>query len=287
MFAYYECVNNPSASRMLLDAASNWLREKGLKAMRGPWSFVSQEWGSVVEGFTPPPVVMAPYNPPWYNEHYLTYGLEKIKDLLVYLIDCRQGYQVPERIILLTDKIAHRYGIRTRMVDMRNFEQDVNLIMELSNASLVDNWGYAPVTDAEAKAMANDLKPVIHPKAVLFAEEIATGRPIGFAISIPDVNILLKKIGGRLFPFGWLRLLWGLPRLHQYRMFALGVIPEYHGKAVDSLLYRAMYDLLIHPDLRMEINYVLEDNDPMNNAILKLGASPMRRYRVYQMDLQR
>jgi len=77
----------------------------------------------------------------------------------------------------------------------------------------------------------------------------------------------------------------GIPRLHRYRMFALGVIPEYQGKAVDSLLYRALYEALYTKDLWMEVNYVLEDNYPMINAIKKLGAVPLRRYRVYEMGI--
>jgi ribosomal protein S18 acetylase RimI-like enzyme len=99
------------------------------------------------------------------------------------------------------------------------------------------------------------------------------------------VNRILRGLNGRLLPFGWAKLLWMLPRLHQYRMFALGVLPEYHGKGVDSLIYRALYDSLFSSDLRMEINYVLEDNGPMNNAILKLGARPLRRYRIYQKHI--
>jgi GNAT superfamily N-acetyltransferase len=134
--------------------------------------------------------------------------------------------------------------------------------------------------------MAHDLKPIIHPKAVVFAED-RQGKGIGFAIAIPDVNIILKKMNGSLFPLGWLRLLWELPRLTAYRMFALGVVPEYHGKAIDSLLYRALYEACYSDKIRMEINYVLEDNGPMNNAILKLNAKPLRRYRVYQMPIYR
>jgi len=95
----------------------------------------------------------------------------------------------------------------------------------------------------------------------------------------------IKGLNGRLFPFGWIKVLYGLPRLRQYRMFALGVIPEYHGKAVDSLLYRALYESCYSPDVRMEINYVLEENGPMNNAIIKLGARPLRKYRVYEMAI--
>ena len=167
---------------------------------------------------------------------------------------------------------------------MQNFSHEVETIIELSNQSLADNWGYSPVTEAEVRAMAHDLKPIIHPKAVLFAED-EQGRPIGFAIAIPDVNQILKGMHGSLFPLGWIKMLWQLPRLTQYRMFALGVIPQYHGMGIDSLIYRALYEACYSPDIRMEINYVLEDNYPMNNAILKLGAKPLRRYRVYEMDI--
>jgi GNAT superfamily N-acetyltransferase len=141
------------------------------------------------------------------------------------------------------------------------------------------------VTEAEVTAMARDLKPILHPKAVIFAED-SQGKAIGFAIAIPDVNVLIKGLNGRLLPFGWIKLLRGLPRLKQYRMFALGVIPEYHGKGIDSLIYRALYESCYSPDLRLEINYVLENNYPMNNAILKLGAKPLRKYRIYEMKIQ-
>ena len=284
LFGYYECPPDSSASRLLLITVTEWLKEQGMSSMRGPWSFVSQEWGSVIEGFKPSPVVMSPYNPPFYNDHYLAFGLEKVKDLLVYYIDAKEGYQVPDRILTLTDKVANRYGLHIRQIEMSRVEEEVNTIMALSNDSLEKNWGYSPVTDAEVRAMAHDLKPVIHPKAVLFAETTA-GRPVGFAIAIPDVNVVLKKIKGRMFPFGWIRLLTGIPGLRSYRMFALGVIPEYHGKGVDSLLYRALYEKCFTPDLFMEINYVLDDNAPMNNAILKLGAKPFRKYRIYEKKI--
>lgn len=284
LFGYYECPPDEQASRLLLSAARNWLAERGMTAMRGPWSFVSQEWGAVIEGFTPPAVVMAPYNPDGYNRQFANFGLSKIKDLVVYEIDTRDGYTIPERILTLTDRVAERYGVKVRPLDMRNFEREVDTLINLSNQSLIENWGYSPVTEAEVRALARDLKPIIHSKAVLFAED-RNGKPVGFAIAIPDVNVIFKKIRGRLLPFGWLALLWMLPRLTQYRMFALGVIPEYHGKAVDSLMYRALYEACYTPNIRMEINYVLEDNAPMNNAILKLGARLIRRYRVYQMNI--
>ena len=274
LFGYFECIQNPQAARLLLETACAWLKERGMKSMRGPWTFVSQEWGMVVEGFTPSPIVMAPYNPAFYNEYLMDFGLQKVKDLLCWYVSAQEGYHIPPRILELTDTVAKRYGIHVRPVDMHRYEDEVKLIVELSNSSIIDNWGYSPVTEAEVQATARDLKPVVQPKAVLFAED-AKGRPVGFAIAIPDVNSLLKGLNGSLLPFGWFKLLTGIPRLKRYRMFALGVIPEYQGKAVDSLLYRALYESLYTPETWMEINYVLEDNWPMINAIKKLGSDSL------------
>ena len=284
LFGYYECIDNIKASGLLLETAADWLRKKEMKIMRGPWSFVSQEWGLVVEGFTPSPVIMAPYNPSYYIEHMVSFNLNKIKDLLVYYISVKEGYKIPDRIMTLTDDVAKRYGVNVRQVDMKNYEKEVQTVIDLSNKSLIDNWGYTSVTKAEAEAVARDLKQIIQPKGVLFAED-QQGRAIGFAITLPDVNKLLKGMNGKLFPLGWLKLLVGLPKLKSYRLFALGVVPEYHGKGIDSLLYRALCESLYTPDTWLEINYVLEDNAPMNNAIIKLNAKPLRRYRIFQKDL--
>lgn len=284
LFGYYECINNQEASKALFDSASGWLKEKGMKYIRGPWSFVSQEWGLVVEGFEPSPTVMAPYNPVYYIDHLTNYNFQKIKDLLVYYISVTEGYSIPDRILTLTNDVINRYNIHTRHLNMKDYNNEVGRIIELSNRSLVDNWGFTSVTNPEAEAIANDLKSIINPKGVIFAED-KDSNPIGFAITIPDINTILKDMKGRLLPFGWIKLLRGLPRLTRYRLFALGVIPEYHGKGIDSLLYRALYESLYTSETWLEINYVLEDNAPMNNAIIKLNAKPLRRYRIYQKEI--
>jgi GNAT superfamily N-acetyltransferase len=284
LFGYYECIENSEAAEMLMESAATWLRNKGMKIMRGPWSFVSQEWGLVIEGFVPPPVLMAPYNPSYYESHMVSFNLHKIKDLLVYYLSVKEGYTIPDRIMTMTDDVAQRYGISVRNVDMKNYDKDVQHVIDLSNKSLINNWGYTSVTKAEAEAVARDLKPILQPKGVIFAED-KEGNPVGFAIALPDVNKLLKGLNGRLFPFGWLKLLLGLSKLCSYRLFALGVLPEYHGKGIDSLLYRALCESLYTPETWMEINYVLEDNAPMNNAIHKLNAKPLRKYRIYQKEL--
>lgn len=281
LFGSYECSDVPEGSRLLLDTARTWLQQRGMKTMRGPWSFASQEWGLVLEGFQPPPVILAPYNPPYYNRHLTSFGMDKVKDLLVYYVDLRGGYQIPPRYLTLTDQVQKRYGVRVRSADMSKLEQEVAIVVEITNRSIPGNWGFYPVTAGEARAMAHDLKDILNPEAVLTAED-RYGKAIGFSLPIPDVNVLLRGLNGRL-PFGWLKLLLGIPRIRQYRLFALGVLPEYQGKAVDALLYRRTYEVLGKKLDRLEINYVLEDNTRMNNALKNLGVKDLRRYRVFQM----
>ncbi len=285
MFAYLECDRLDGAgAALLLEAARDWLRRRGMKTMRGPWSFLSQEWGLVVEGFSPEPVVMAPYNPPEYERMLEDFGLRKAKDLLCWELSVPDGYRIPDRILTLTDAVAKRYGLSMRTIDFSNFEREVELFAKLSLETLKDNWGISPITDEEIAALARDLRPVLRRECVIFAEN-EKGEDVGFALSIPDVNVILKKTGGRMLPFGWARLLWGIPRLRRYRMFALGVAAGYQGRGVDALLYREMWERMAGPDVTMEVNYVLEDNAPMVNAITKLGARPSRRYRVYEASI--
>lgn len=283
-FGYFECPHDPEAARLLLDAARDWLRSRDMTRMRGPWTFVSQEWGLVIEGFEPSPCVMGPYNPPFYRHLLEGAGLAKAKDLLVFEIDAAKGYRVPNRILDLTDRVRNRIGVTVRRLDMANYDADVTHVFDLVNKSITGNWGYVPQTEAEVRAVARDLRPVVDPRGVVFAE-YPEGAPIGFAIAIPDVNVALKGLNGRLFPFGWSRLLWRMRRLNAWRMFALGVVPAFQGRGVDALLYRALHDSLYAPDTRLEINYILEDNKPMLNAVSRLGATPLRRYRVYEQAL--
>jgi len=284
LFGSFECVQDETGAHMLLDAAREWLVQKGMHAMRGPWSFASQEWGLEIEGGGLPPVILAPHNPSYYAQFFETFGLGKAIDLLAYLADLRDGYVFPERYLTLTERIQSRFGVTVRPVRMDHLAEDVRIIMALSNRAISDNWGYYPVTEDEATVIAQDLKKIVNPKTLLIAED-ASGNPIGFGLSLPDINTLLKGMHGRLLPFGWLKMLFGLKKIRQYRMWALGVVPEYQGKAIDTLLYKATYDALKEIEVRMEINYVLEDNHRMNNALLKLGVKPARRYRVYEMEI--
>lgn len=282
-FGSYECVDDAELATALLSAARDWLQARGMTAMRGPISFESQNWGFIVEGFDYPPTVMSPYNPPFYNRQMEAFGLRKVKDLEVYRGDASGGYVLPERFVRHLQRIQERHQVRVRTVDMKRLESEVRIIVDLANRSLAHNWGYAPVTDAEAAEMARSLKLILDPTVVFIVE--SAGQPIGFSIAFPDVNEVLRGLDGRLFPFGIFKLLFGLKKVNSYRLWALGIVPEFHRRGIDTLLYVKTYETLQPRGARVEANYVLEDNFAMKDALLKLGLQLVRRYRVYEMPL--
>lgn len=268
---------------MLLDATEKWLKEKGMQVMRGQWNFISQDIGFVCEGFDLPPIVLSSYNLPYYNEQMVKYGMKKANDLLVYNCDTSKDYKIPGRFLNLTDKIAQRYRVTIRQINMRKLVEDVRIIVHLTNEALKDNWGFYPVDEKEAEQTASDLKMIVHPEVVLIAE--VDGEPIGYLIALPDVNDILKGMNGRLFPIGIFKLLKGIKKLNRYRIWALGILPQYQRKGISVLMFRILNDILTPKGSYVEVNWVLEDNDLMNNAIIKLKMDLVKRYRIYEKQI--
>ncbi len=207
-----------------------------------------------------------------------------MKDLLVYDADIGKGYQLPLRVNGFYDKFLKRYpDIRIRRIDMKRIKEDAHAIWEISNTALADNWGYVPVDLPVMEDMLRKLQLIVDPDAVWIVED--KGKPVGFCLGFPDINVILKKTGGRLFPFGWFTLLTGVKKLRDYRLFGLAVHPDWQGKALDSLMYIHLYNNLAAKKVRMEANYILEDNLRIRNALEKLGMNRIKTYRIYEKPL--
>ncbi len=283
-FGHYECIDYQEAAMLLLGTAEKWLRDRGMKTMRGQWNFVSQDIGLIVDGFDMPPIVMSSYNPTYYNEQLTHFGMKKAKDLLVYNCDLTTGYKIPERFVSFTDKIAERYRVTVRPISMKNLVEDARIIVRLTNAATGGNWGYYPVEESEAEQIAADLKMVIHPEVVLIAE--VDGEPIGYLLTLPDVNDILKDMKGRLLPFGIFKLLRGIKKLRRYRIWALGLLEPYQKKGISVLMFRRLNDILAPKKAYVEANWVLEDNTLMNNALKQLEFDVVKKYRIYEKEIK-
>ena len=198
-FGAFECIDDDAAGSMLVQAAEKWLKGKGVGAIQGPINPVAENWGFVLEGYDRDPVYMSPWNPPYYHGFFTCCGYEKAKDLLVYEADMMKGYVLPERLNGFYDRFIMRYpGIRIRRLDMNRIKEDARAIWEISNIALAGNWGFVPLDLAVMEDMLRKLKLIVDPDAVWIVEN--NGKAVGFCLGFPDINILLKKINGKLFP---------------------------------------------------------------------------------------
>jgi len=283
-FGAFECIENQQAANLLLSASTKWLKERGMTAMRGPIHPIAESWGFLLKGYESKPVLMASYNPPYYHDLMESFGLNKIKDLLAYEADISAGYQVPERIGRFTQQLLERHPeFSVRRIDRKNLMTDAEHIWKITNIALSDNWGYVPVDEFVMKDLVRRLKVILDADAIWFVQD--KGVPVGYALGFPDPNLIIHAIKGKLFPTGFLHLLLGKKHIRRYRLFGLGVLPQYHGLGLDVLLYKNLYDALIKKEFLLEANYILEDNWKIRNALEKLNLVRTKEYRVYEMSL--
>ena len=280
-FGLFESERDARTSNALFDAASQWLSALGLETMRGPASFsMNEECGLLVNGFDGPPVVMMSYNPAWYEELVDAYGFTKAKDLLAYYLP---NATPTDRMLRLADKLRERYRVTVRTLDKKRFWDEVALVRQVYNEAWQDNWGHLPMTEAELTYMAKQLKPVVDPSLVVFAE--IDGEIAGFGLALPDLNVALKQMNGNLFPFGWAKALWYSRKIRTARILILGVLEKHRRSGVAELME---LELLKNGPARgivnAEFSWILEDNAMMRAPLEKLGARVYRTYRMYDVS---
>lgn len=282
-FGFYESINDRDVAKSLFDTAHEWLKKRNVTAMRGPASpSVNDEYGVLIDGFNETPAVLMPYNPPYYAELFESVGLRKVKDLYSYLL--RGKSFVSEKLARVTEMVRKKEGLTFRSIDMKNFNREVATIKQLYNRAWQYNWGSVPMTDQEFEALAKDLKPVVVPDLVLIVEY--KGEPIGFSLSLPDLNMALKhNTKGYLLP-GLYCLMRYKKTINKARVIVLGVIPEHKKTGAASVLFYETGKRAV--DLGYvfgEAGWVLEDNVMMNRAAAMMSGERYKTYRIYEMPI--
>ena len=280
-YGFFECVDDQAVASALFDAAGGWLEQQGLTTMRGPASpSLNDECGLLVQGFATPPTLMMPHNPSPYVRLTERAGFTKAKDLICYE---STSTDMPERLIRGAKLVAERKGITLRGLDMKRFTEEVETIKRLYNAAWEQNWGTVPLTDAEIDHLAKQLKPIVVPELVVFAE--MRGEIIGFAVALPDFNVALKhNPSGRLY--GLPMILWHARKISRLRILLLGALKEYRHTGVDALMYAWIWEKGLAKGFRWgEAGWILEDNAAMTNGVLRLGFRPYKTYRIYDRAL--
>lgn len=281
-FGFFDAVDQQPVADALFQAGAGWLKARGLTQVRGPASFsTNDECGLLVEGFETAPTLLNPHNPPYYVALLERAGFRKAKDLYQYQ---STNPTMPERLIQGARLIAQRKKITLRGLDMKHFDQEVERIKEVYNAAWEKNWGFIPMTNAEIDHLAKQLKPVVVPDLVVFAER--EGKLIGFAVALPDLNVALRhNPSGRLFP-GLLKVLWAARKITRIRILLLGLLKEYRMSGTDALMYHWIWEKGYALGYRWaEAGWILDDNTVMNNALLRLGFERYKTLRLYDRAL--
>jgi GNAT superfamily N-acetyltransferase len=286
-FGLFESVEDPRVARALADAAAGWLKARGMVTMRGPMNLSTNEEisspGVLVDGFDTPPTVAMSHNPPYYGALLEGAGLEKAKDLLAFWI----GSPIPpERLVRGVERMTRREGVTLRSMNMRRLPEEVAVIEEIYNSAWARNWGFVPMTPEEFAYMAKDLKSVVDPDLCIIAEK--EGDPVGFAISLPNLNEAIRHIpDGKLFPFGFLKFLWYKRKIGSARIMTLGLRPEYQkSSGIGAAMYLRTFQVAgEHGYNQGEASWILEDNFLMRQALEKVGFELYKTYRVYERGL--
>ncbi len=283
-FGFFECKNDREAAHKLFDAAKDWLKNKGLSAMRGPANPSSNdEYGLLIKGFDDSPRLMMTYNPEYYIGLIEDYGFTKAKDLYAYRI-YNEEMSKSDKLFRVAEIARKRTGIKINQIDMKNFKAELEKVKYVYNKAWAPNWGFIPMTDDEIDNLAKDLKPLVEESLVLFGE--INGETVGFALVMLDFNELFKDFNGRLFPFNFIKLLTKRKKISWARTITLGIIPEHQKKGLDAVFYSE----IIHRAAKIgifkgEASWILEDNEMMKRGAEVMNGEIYKIYRIYQKDI--
>lgn len=283
-FGFFECIDDQTVASLLVKAATGWLKDRGLTEVIGPANpSMMDEVGILVEGFDQYPSILMPYHKRYYDRLLKTEGFEKAMDLYAFRIS--QDTVDADRIKRAGQIVKKRNpGLKIREIDLKKIDEEVQIVRDIFNRSWSENWGFIPLTEEELSTLADDLQMILDPKFAHVAE--VDGEPVAFSIALPDLNQALRHMNGRLFPTGIFKLLWYQRKIDQIRTALMGVVPEYRGKGIDSLLHLEAIENGLEVGIHSsELGWVLETNTNMIRVAERMGAHIEKSYRMYRKEL--
>ena len=286
-FGMIEAEDDIQTFRILLDTAENWLRKQGMRRICGPFNLsINQELGLLVDGFDTPPSLMMGHARPYYADRMQDNGYQKEKDLLAYIISTDS--ELSKAVKTITAKVKNRVLIRG--LRKSQFVGELQIIRDIFNDAWSKNWNFVPFTNAEFEHLGKDLKMLADEELVKIAE--VDGEPAAFMVLLPNINEVIRDLNGRLFPFGWLKILWRLKLKYpkSARIPLMGVRCRYHDSLMGAALAFGVIGEAHRPALKrglkeVELSWILEDNMGMRGIIEFLGGRVYKTYRIYSKQL--
>ena len=285
-FGLFDCINNREAAAALFYAATNWLREKGRTEIMGPIDYsTNYVCGLLIDGFQHPPTLLTAHNPPYYADLIENCGFAKAKDWYAWWFSKKPARA--ERLRKMANERADKQSVRIRPANLKDIAGEGQRIRAIYNQAWEKNWGFVPFTEAEMEHMANEMKPLLVPPGTLIAE--IGNEPVAFVIAVPDINVALRHINGRLttfgLPIGLLKLLYYRTKIRTGRLVALGVVEKYRRAGIAEVLVLQVMDEAFRRGFTGELSMTLEDNVMVNRFIEAMGAVRYKTYRIYSKSM--
>jgi hypothetical protein len=285
-FGFFECEDDPDATRALLDAAEAWLRERGMARMTGPADFtMNDESGIVIEGHHLPPMIRQPWHPPYYQQLMEAAGMAKEVDLFMWELDISDREQMLPILPELAADSRAKHGVGIRRMSRRGLRADLDVFAEIYNRAWRRNFGFVPYDEADLDQYAIELQLAFDRDWMMVAE--MGGEPIAVAMTFPDLNQVLRRMKGRLLPFGWWHYLRRRHTIDKVRVGFLGVKPKFQHTGAAAALYVEHFDTAAaHPRIKSgEMGWILETNRAMNRGMEAMHGRIVKKYRVYAREL--
>jgi hypothetical protein len=285
-FGFFECEDDAEAARALIEAAQDWLRARGMALISGPADFtMNDESGIVISGHELPPMVRQPWHPPYYQRLLEEIGLEKEVDLFMWELDISDRAQMMPILPELAADARDKHGVVIRRMTRRRLRRDLDVFGEIYNRAWRRNFGFVPYGKEDLDQYALELQLVFDQDWFMIAE--IDGEPIAIAITIPDINQVLRKMNGRLLPFGWWHYLRRKRIMDKVRVGFLGVKPKFQHTGAAAALYLEHFSVAEH-HARIhsgEMGWILETNRAMNRGMEAMNGRIVKTYRVYRREL--
>lgn len=283
----FESINDKYVAFSLFEFAVEWLRQKEMNLIKGPLSLPGGDdnRGLLLDNFDDPTLIMNTYNKKYYNDLFEAFGFEKYFDCYAYKSEVRN--ENIERYEKLVPYAMKKHKFKIDRLDLKNMDKEMKDIQSIINKAMPKEWDdFIPPSDKEIQLIAKQLVPFADADLIYIARNL-DGDPIGFNISLPDYNQVLKKLNGKLLPLGIFKFLYYRRKINKIRFFVLFVIPEYRNKGVSSSIYLKSYKKAIEKGYNfVEGSTIWEYNEDMKNDIEKYGGVLYKTYRIYKKKIE-
>jgi len=289
-FGFLEGEDDPELFRALTETAGDWLRERGMKKIAGPYNFsVNEECGLLVDGFDAPPYFMMPHGRPCYQTQLERLGFGKAVDMYALEWRPRRDF-IPEKRIAFVDKVLKKSKTSIRNLNAGDLLGDIRIVADIFNDAWSNNYGFIPFGEDHLRHMAKELRPIIQRHNVVICS--LDGEPVAFGLVLPNINRVIRDFDGKLLPFNWATFLWRLKikGVDQARMPLMGVRKDLQKKPVGAAFAYKIIDMVNRANIdrglaHSELSWILEDNESMLTMLLDMGARIYKTYRIYEKAL--